>query len=45
LARVEGVLNHIGRANVVLYRELPLAVCVVLHGAIREVDAGRKRHL
>ena len=33
-------LHLIGRANLALYRELPLAVFVMLHGAIREFAAG-----
>ena len=40
LARVQEGLNLIGRANVALYRELPLAVFVMLHGAIRELQPG-----
>ena len=40
LARVQEGLNLIGRANVALYRELPVAVFVMLHGAIREFAAG-----
>ena len=43
LARVQEGLNLIGRANVALYRELPLAVFVVPHGAIREFAAWGER--